>query len=109
MILTRSRTRGWAVLCSLFIAGFALGAAPITAVGPAEHKAAMSEKKRAESLMLPAAAAAARIALPSPSDTERGLVKAENTKAAAVQKQTAKGLKGRPLAIGYGRNIAAAS
>ena len=109
MILNPFRIRALAVLCSLFIAGIALGAAPITAVGPAEHKAAMSERKLAESLMLPAAAAATRIALPSPSDTERGLVKAQNTKAGTVQKQLAKGLKGRPLAIGYGRNIAPAS
>ena len=42
MILNPFRIRALAVLCSLFIADIALGAAPITAVGPAEHKAALS-------------------------------------------------------------------
>lgn len=107
MILDRRRVRMFALISSLLVCGVALAAAPITAVGPAENKAASSEKKLPASLTLPLAAPAARIALPAPGDSERGLVKALNAKAGTTQKELAKGSKGHPLAIGYGRTVPA--
>jgi hypothetical protein len=109
MILNRLRVRKCALISSLLVCGVAFGAPPITAVGPAESKAATSEKKSLESLKLSVAAPATRIALPAPGAAERGLVKAQNATLAATPKQLAKGSKGRPLAIGYGRSIPAAS
>ena len=109
MILNRLRVRMCALISSLLVCGIAVGAPPITAVGPAESKPATSEKKSLESLKLSPGAPAIRIALPAPSDVERGVVKAQNATLAATPKRLAKGSKGRPLAIGYGRSIPAAS
>jgi hypothetical protein len=110
MIFIPLRARTLALLLSSFlVSGLAYGAAAITSVLPAEYKAATLDNKKAAALVLRSSAPAVRIALPAPTDAERGLVKAQNTKFAKTQKETAKGTKGRPLAIGYGRNIPAAS
>ena len=109
MTLIRLRACMFALLSSLIVASVAFAAPPINAVGPAEHKPDLSNKRTSAALELPANAPAARIALPMPSEAERGLVKAQNAKRATGQKQLAKGAKGRPLAIGYPRNLPASS
>src|SRR5947207_2716681 len=110
MIDIRLRAHVLALLLPSFVvSGLAHGAAAITSVPPAEHKAMLVEKKAAAALVLSSTAPAGRIALPAPTAAERGLVKARNAKLATTQKVLAKGAKGRPLAIGYGRNIPAAS
>jgi len=110
MILNGLRVRAFALLSSLVVASGAFAIAPINAVGPAENKpSAFAEKKASAALSLPAGAPAARIALPAPTEAERGLVKARNAKFATTLKQMVKGAKSRPLAIGYGRTVAAAS
>ena len=110
MILNGLRVRAFALLSLLFVCSAALAVVPVTAVGPAENKAAaFIEKKAPATLALPATAPATRIALPAPSDAERGLVKARNAKLPTTLKQMVKGAKSRPLAIGYGRPIATAS
>src|SRR5690349_12180608 len=110
MILNGLRVRAFALLSSLVVASGAFAIAPINAVGPAENKpSAFAEKKASAALSLPAGAPAARIALPAPTEAERGLVKARIAKFATTLKQMVKGAKSRPLAIGYGRTVAAAS
>jgi hypothetical protein len=110
MILNGLRVRAFALLSLLVVCSGAFAVAPINAVGPAENKAAIfTEKKAPATLALPATAPATRIALPAPSDAERGLVKARNAKLPTTLKQMTKGAKSRPLAIGYGRTIATAS
>ena len=110
MIGIRLRAHVLALLLPSFVvSGLAHGAAAITSVPPAENKTTLTEKKVAAALVLPSTAPAMRIALPAPTDAERSLVKARNTKSATTQKELAKGAKGRPLAIGYGRSIPAAS
>ena len=59
--------------------------------------------------MTRAAAPALSIALPALSTAERGNVKAHNLRAPASAREAAAGNKGRPLAIGFGRPVAAGS
>jgi hypothetical protein len=109
MIPVRLRAHMLALLLSsLVIAELAQGASAITSVPPGEHKA-VPEKRAAAALILSSAAPAARIALPAPTGAERDLLKARNAKSATTNKELAKGVKGRPLAIGYGRSIPVAS
>ena len=98
-----------ALVLPLVVWSVAHGAEPITAVGPAETKPAASEKRSTQSLKLGIAAPATRIALPAPTEAERTLVKVQNAMFPATAKQAAKGAKAHPLAIGFGRNVPAAS
>ncbi|MEP6678842.1 MAG: hypothetical protein ABJB78_06050, partial [Betaproteobacteria bacterium] len=109
MKFERAHVRLMATLSSLFLAsGIALADAPVNSVPPAENRATAA-KSAAPRLMLPAAAPTYSIALPAPTSAQRGLVKAQNLRAAASPREAAAGDKGRPLAIGFGRAVAAAS
>ena len=108
MKFERAHLRLMAILSSsLLTAGMALADAPVNAVPPAENRA-VAAKSAAPRLVLPAAAPALSIALPAPSTAERGLVKAQNARAPASAREAAAGSKGRPLVIGFGRQIAPA-
>jgi hypothetical protein len=91
---------------SLLAAGAAFAEAPVNAVPPAQHRPAHAAAKAAPAqMLLPATAASTRIALPALSGAERGKVKAMNARAATNDKEAARGSKGRPLAVGFGRDV----
>jgi hypothetical protein len=86
----------------------ALGAG-ITAVPPAANRSTVGEKTAPATMTLPATAPALRIALPVATESESLIVRAKNSASSNTAKGAAKGAKGRPLAIGFGRPIPAAS
>ncbi len=105
----RARLRLAAAVWSAWLAsGLALAEAPVNAVAPAPNHA-VAAKVASPRLLLPAAASSVTITLPAPAPAERTKVKAENARRAATPREAAAGSKGRPLAIGFGRAIAAAS
>jgi hypothetical protein len=111
MIRHRAIARLRALLpCLLFFSGVALGDPGITAVPPAANRAAINEKATTSPKMaLPATAPALRIALPVATESETAIVRAKNIATPKSAKDAAKGAKGRPLAIGFGRPIPVAS
>ena len=92
---------------SLMVSGLALAEAPVTAVPPAANRAPAAQKATAASFVLGATAPALRIALTAPSAAERGVTKAQNLRAPGSVREAAAGSKGRPLAIGFGRDMPA--
>ena len=97
------------LVSSLLASGLALADAPVTAVPPAPNRLQATEKSAAPALMLPAGAPAMAIVLPAPTSTERGRVKAQNLRTPTSARELAAGSKGRPLAIGFGRDVPAGS
>ena len=95
------------LVSSLLASGLAFADAPITAVPPAPNRVHTTEKSSATALVLPPGAPAVAIVLPAPTTTERGRVKAQNLRAPATARELAAGSKGRPLAIGFGRDVPA--
>jgi len=109
MTFERARLRRMAVLsATLLTSGMALAEAPITSAPPAASRT-IASKAAAARLLTPASARAMSIALPAPTPAERGLAKAQNVRAPATAREAAAGRKGRPLAIGFGRTVPAAS
>jgi lysyl endopeptidase len=106
----RAVTLGLA-LAVVGLSGVAHGAAAaVVAVPPAPHTpSAIAPAAVAVERLLPATAPRHVIVLPAPSIAERGLLKAANAlPARGGAKAAARGNKGRPLAIGYGRAAPAA-
>ena len=97
------------LVSSLLASGLALADGPVTAVPPAPNRLQATEKSAAPALMLPAGAPAMAIVLPAPTSTERGRVKAQNLRTPTSARELAAGSKGRPLAIGFGRDVPAGS
>jgi hypothetical protein len=107
MNFERAHLRLLAILSStLFTSGMALADVPVNAAPPAQNRA-VAAKADAARLALPDTAPVRSIELPAPSLAERGRVKAQNSRAAASARGAAAGGKGRPLAIGFGRGVAA--
>ena len=88
--------------------GDALAATPVTAVPPAIYRPSLALPKAASETLF-ATTASRRIALPAPTAKELALLKTKN--AAPASRRTARidPKKGRALAIGYPREIPAAS
>ena len=94
---------------SLMVSGLALAEAPVTAVPPAANRAPAAQKATASHFVLAASAPALRIELAAPSAAERGVAKAQNLRAPVSAREAAAGSKGRPLAIGFGRDMPSGS
>ena len=103
------RLRATLLPCLLLVCSVALGASGITAVPPAANRAMGNEKTTPPKMALPLTAPALRIVLPVATESESGIVRAKNAARPRTSKDAAKGSKGRPLAIGFGRPIPAGS
>lgn len=108
MTLNWARVRLAILSSALLSSGMALADAPVNAAPPAESRHAVA-KFAASRLMTRAAAPALSIALPALSTSERGNVKVHNLRTPTSAREAAAGSKGRPLAIGFGRPVAAGS
>jgi hypothetical protein len=97
------------VLCAT-AAGAAAAGLAITAVPPAEYRPALPKSAAVAALLLAPSTPSTRISLAEPSPAERNTLKTLNAKRVAQSaKEAAKGDKGRPLAVAFGRAIPAAS
>jgi hypothetical protein len=109
MIFERAHLRLMAALSSMLLGtGLAAADVAVNAVPPAENRA-VAPKAAAPRLVLPSTAPALSIALPAPTPVERGVVKAQNARSPVGDREAFAGGKGRPLVIGFGRAIDAAS
>ena len=84
----------------------ALAADPINAVPPAAYHPRAVEKAAPAPMLFPAGTPGLRIALPTPTDAERALLKARNAASASGAKTST--LKG-PLALAFPRDVPATS